>query len=105
MTRSDTEPAAVSETLAGHSSVIPSHYTDSMQHVLAELERVDLLVQAQVRRQRQRHKVDEQFQGLVISEQEVDELLARPVGIPQFARAGSEGWTQVQSALDRLQEQ
>lgn len=105
MTRRGTEPAAAFEGLSGASSVSPNHYADSMQHVLAELEWVDLLVQAQVRRQRQQHKADEQFQGLVISEHEVDELLAQPAGIPQFARGASLGWAQVESALDQLEEQ
>lgn len=64
-----------------------AHYLDSPQHLLAELERIDLLVQIQVRRVRQLHKADEQFAGLVISEQEVDDLLARPIGMPRFLTA------------------
>jgi hypothetical protein len=84
---------------------VRSHYAHSLEHILAELERLDLLVQAQVRRARQRHKADEQFQGLVISEQEVDELLARPAGAPQFASSSSNDWIEVQGALGRLEEQ
>jgi AAA+ superfamily predicted ATPase len=83
----------------------PNYYADSLDHILAELERLDLLVQAQAHRARQRHKADEQFQGLVISEQEVDELLARPAGVPHFACSASDGWAEVQSALARLETQ
>ena len=53
-------------------------YDTSLQHILAELERIDLLVQVQVWRARQLNEADEQFQGLVITEQEVDALLAAP---------------------------
>ena len=84
---------------------VRSHYAHSLEHILAELERLDLLVQAQVRRARQRHKADEQFQGLVISEHEVDELLARPAGAPQFASSSSNDWIEVQGALGRLEVQ
>jgi hypothetical protein len=80
-------------------------YANSFEHLLAELERIDLLIQAQVSRARRSHKTDEQFQGLVISEQEVDELLARPVGAPRFASSGSERWEQVQDVLARLEAQ
>ena len=83
-----------------------NHYTDSREHILAELERIDLLVQAQVRRARQLHKADDQFQGLVISEQEVDELLARPAGVPRFLTAPNPpGSADLQSALNSIGEQ
>jgi AAA+ superfamily predicted ATPase len=60
-------------------------FETSLQHILAELERIDLLVQAQVGRARQLYGGDEQFQGLVITEQEVDALLANPSGLPYWA--------------------
>lgn len=48
----------------------------STEHLLAELERLNLLIQAQVARARQLHVDDEQFRGaLYISEQELDALL------------------------------
>lgn len=59
-------------------------YSNSVEHILAELERIDLLIEAQVRRARQLQKQDE-FQGLYISEQEVDTLLAQPIGLPRWA--------------------
>ena len=40
------------------------HFVDSLQHLLAELERVDLLIHAQVARVRSLHADDEQFRGL-----------------------------------------
>ena len=61
------------------------YYTTSLQHILAELERVDLLIQIQIRRARQVHMADSEFQGLCISEQEIDALPAQPFGMPCWA--------------------
>ena len=52
---------------------------------MAELERLDLLLQICVHRVRVRHQNDGQFQGLYISEQEIDERIARPAGLPPWA--------------------
>ncbi len=60
-------------------------FTSSLQHVLAELERIDLLIRAQAQRARQTHAGDADFLGLYISEQEVDALLARSAGMPRWA--------------------
>ena len=60
-------------------------FASSLQHLLAELERIDLRIRVQVWRARQLHQRDEEFQGLYISEQEIDELLARPLGMPGWA--------------------
>ncbi len=65
------------------------HYTTSLQHILAELERIDLLIQVQVSRARQVHKTDEEFQGLYIPEKEINELLMKPAGLPQWATVPS----------------
>ena len=59
-------------------------FTHSTEHLLAELERVDLLIQTQVARARQLHVNDEQFRGLYISEQELDALLKQPLGRPRW---------------------
>jgi SpoVK/Ycf46/Vps4 family AAA+-type ATPase len=64
-----------------------AYYRNSIQHVLAELERVDVLIRAQVMRARQIQKVDNEFQGLFISEAEVDALLDQPLGLPRWAAA------------------
>lgn len=60
-------------------------YATSLQHILAELERIDLLIQLQVGRARQLHATDENFQGLYIPEEEVDLLLSTPAGLPRWA--------------------
>ena len=58
-------------------------YETSLEHLLAELERIDLLVQLQVNRARQANQIDGEFRGLYISENEVDALLAEPTGLPR----------------------
>ena len=71
-----------SDTTQANGEVQP--YGTSIEHILAELERIDLLIQLQIRRARKLHQ-DDEFQGLYISEQEVDSLLARPIGMPRWA--------------------
>ena len=61
-------------------------FENSLQHLLAELERIDLLIAAQVARARQLYTNDEQFRGLYISEEEVNALLKQPLGFPRWAR-------------------
>jgi winged helix domain-containing protein len=79
------------------------HYSTSVQHVLAELERIDLLIRVQVWRARQLRATDEEFQGLYISEQEVNVLLAAPAGLPRWATDATPlSLADVQSILDRL---
>jgi len=62
-----------------------AHFATSMEHLFAELERIDLLVRAQVAHQRQVQAEDAQFQGLYISGQEVGPGApgpgARPAGL------------------------
>src|SRR5437660_17276 len=57
---------------------VPEPYPGSLAHLLAELARIDLLIRVQVARARRLHEADPEFQGLYVSEQEVDDLLARP---------------------------
>ena len=61
-------------------------YYTSVQHILSELERVDLLIHVWIRRARQAHMANSEFQRLCISEQEIDVLLAQPLGMPRRAR-------------------
>lgn len=61
------------------------YYASSIEHILAELERIDLLIQLQVKRARESAESDSEFQGLYISERQVDELLSRPIGLPPWA--------------------
>ena len=68
-----------------HSFMEP--FIDNLQHILAELERLDVLIRTQVLRARQLHTADEHFQGLYVSEQEIDTLLSEPAGLPRWAIA------------------
>ena len=78
-------------------------YVNSLEHILAELERIDLLIQLQVRRARQLHATDENFQGLYISEEEVDLLLSTPAGLPQWATEPLPlAQSEAQTALDQM---
>jgi SpoVK/Ycf46/Vps4 family AAA+-type ATPase len=61
-----------------------SPFRNSVEHLFAELKRIDLLIASQVRRARQSQTRDD-LQGLYISEQEVDLLLAQPLGMPRWA--------------------
>jgi len=79
------------------------YYATSLDHILAELERIDLLIQLQVGRARQLHATDENFQGLYIPEEEVDALLAAPAGLPRWATDPLPlAQAEVQTALDQL---
>jgi SpoVK/Ycf46/Vps4 family AAA+-type ATPase len=79
------------------------YYATSLQHILAELERIDLLVRVQVWRARQVQQADDEFQGLYISEQEVDALMAEPAGLPRWASAPAAlSLTEVRASLDRM---
>ena len=75
-------------------------YATSLQHVLAEMERIDLLIRAQVQRARQVVQEEGDLQGLYISEQEVDALLAGGTGLPRWASVPLR--PDVGEALDRV---
>lgn len=62
------------------------YFENSLQHLLAELERIDLLIAGQVARTRKLFARDEQFRGLYIPEEEVDALLKQPLGQPLWAK-------------------
>ena len=53
------------------------YYASSLEHILAELERIDLLIRAQVWRARQAQAGDGELQGFYISEQELEALKAQ----------------------------
>ncbi|HEY0994269.1 MAG TPA: hypothetical protein VGD80_44745, partial [Kofleriaceae bacterium] len=61
-------------------------YRSSSEHLRDELARIDLLVRGQVFRARQASG-DDPYRGLVISEAEVDALLARAPGVPPWDAA------------------
>ena len=59
-------------------------FDDSLTHLMAEMERIDLLIRLQLARRVKLQSEDEQFRGLYISEEEVDTLLKKPIGMPQW---------------------
>lgn len=61
------------------------YYKTSIEHLMAELERIDLLISTFVGRARRLFVSDQQFQGLYISEQEIEQLLSHPAGLPKWA--------------------
>jgi len=72
---------------------------------LAELERIDLHIEAQVLRARQAQARDE-LPGLYISEQEVNDLLAQPIGMPRWAALPASGAVaSLETALARVESQ
>ena len=92
----ETQPDAT-----GNTDVTASMFASSLQHLLAELERIDLLIAAEVARARRLHMDDEQFRGLYISETEVDLLLRQPAGQPRWAGTAPAP-LEHQSTLDEL---
>ena len=76
-------------------------FTSSLQHIFAELERVDLFLRAQIWRLRQA-KRDDKFEGLYISDQEIDEQLARPIGVPRWASEAAPAAPKHDEQLARL---
>ncbi len=76
-------------------------FKNSLHHLFAEIERIDLMIAAQVARSRETFAGDEQFRGLYIPEEEVDSLLASPMGRPRWAM-GPERLEQVTERLERL---
>jgi ATP-dependent 26S proteasome regulatory subunit len=99
------QPSAATTTTGEGPDVSMPAYQTSREHILAELERVDLLVQLQVWRARQLHSNDEELRGLYLSEPEVDALLARPLGMPRWAAAPLPAPPEkLQTALDYLGE-
>lgn len=78
-------------------------FKNSLAHLLAEMERIDLLIRFQISRRCQLQAGDEQFRGLYISEQEVNALLNKPVGVPQWLLPPFDPPTDVTSALGELE--
>ncbi len=66
-----------------------SSYANSLEHLLARMEQIDLLIRAQVARFRRLYREDEQFRGLYVSEEQVDALLSAPLGMPAWLLTAS----------------
>jgi AAA+ superfamily predicted ATPase len=60
---------------------------ESLRCLLAQLERIDLLLQQQLHCVQQRFDSRHDMQGLVIQPQEVEDLLRQPMGMPHWATA------------------
>jgi hypothetical protein len=78
-------------------------FPDSLAHLLAEMERIDLLMRFQIAHQRKLSGEDEQFRGLYIYEQEVDTLMRKPIGLPQWLASGPAWPMDLASELDMLE--
>jgi AAA+ superfamily predicted ATPase len=78
-------------------------FATSLDHVLAELERIDLLLRLQVHHARKLKTTDDRFAGLYISEQEIDAITGEPAGLPRWATA-KPPWSEedVERAFDEL---
>ena len=80
-------------------------FENSLAHLLAEMEWVDLLIRALVARVRAEQTEDDQFRGLYLSEQRVDALLAAPLGAPSWLAADAGHNAALSARIDSLREQ
>ncbi len=79
------------------------YYSTSHGHIMAELERIDLLIRVQVWRAQQFQSEDAHLQGLLISDDEVEALLEQPIGLPRWATEPTGlSSAQVQAALEGM---
>ncbi|BAZ70730.1 MAG: AAA family ATPase [Pelatocladus maniniholoensis HA4357-MV3] len=80
-----------------------AYYPTSIEHILAELERIDLLIRVQIWRMQHIQTGDNELQGLLISEQEIEQLLTKPIGLPRWANVPTPlSSIEVQTALKRM---
>ncbi len=79
-------------------------YQTSLQHILAELERLDLLLRTEVWRARQGRGEADELAAFYIPEAEADELLDKAIGTPAWARVPlpAQLAAAVQARLDQL---
>lgn len=62
-----------------------TYFVDSMSHLLAELERIDVLIQHQLQHIQQIFASSDNYRGLYISEQDIQGLLTKPIGEPWWS--------------------
>jgi hypothetical protein len=80
-------------------------YTTSLQHLLAELERIDLLIRVQVWRAQQGQTGNPAWQGLYIADEEITALFDQPLGLPRWATAPSPlAGEEIQAALGQMRQ-
>ncbi|MFA6009001.1 MAG: AAA family ATPase [Desulfobacteraceae bacterium] len=63
------------------------YYKNSIEHLTAELERIDLLIRNQYQLAKHQFEKKGEFHGLYISEDEVETYLKNPLGLPLWARS------------------
>src|SRR5690348_13652269 len=78
-------------------------FRDSLSHLLAEMERIDLLIRYQIAHRSKLQTEDEQFRGLYISDQEVESLLRKPIGMPQWLVSQTEIQTDAAARLEQIE--
>ncbi len=76
-----------------------AYYATTLEYVMAELKRIDHLIWTQVQRARQQRPPEGELRGLVISEGEVDALLARPIGMTGRTAVGKPDTTEEEGAI------
>lgn len=82
-------------------------FENSLEHLMAELERIDLLLRLQVMRVRQRNSQsnEDEFRGLYISEEDVAVLMARGLAVDDRADAPTASDSHFTVTLPRLEEE
>lgn len=79
------------------------YFATSLQHLLAELACLEVLIRTHVQRARQAQAVAHNLQGLVISEEEIEALLAQPLGMSHWATLPAPlGDIETRAGLDRM---
>ncbi len=79
------------------------YFESSTEHVFAELQRIDMLVQAAVARMHAIYSSNDQFHGLYISADDVDRYRSLPLGVPNWIAAENSEFSQeTQREITRL---
>jgi hypothetical protein len=80
-------------------------YNKSIEHIMAELERMDLLIRVKLSILEYGAGETDNARGLVISPEEIEELLKQPIGMPIWAaEQGCAGLPDVKAAMESLRE-
>jgi len=80
-----------------------NYYTTSLNHIIAELELIDLIIQAHASQVRHANSDSDEFRGLYISDKEIDHLLTKPIGSPRWMDFQAPlSYPEFKSTLDRL---
>jgi MoxR-like ATPase len=80
-------------------------YPTSLHHLLAELERIDLLIRVQVWRAQQGQAGNPAWQGCYIADEEITALFDQPLGLPRWATAPSPlAREEIQAALGQMRQ-